>query len=225
MYAEKFMWIDGDLGSECAVQIGDFGRKWAKIAQNGQLAGSDLDRDQNLNVAQDTHPILGGVHTAAALQSVDPVTLAFWKYSSQMIRRQVVLHANLLTNLASKASANDMRATLRFFLLFAAAAAVLWPLLRATFHAYKSTTVKHPSFGEGASHQIRRLAGLRVSSARQAPVTQASRAYVTHRLGGVTLRRSQDSCDLERWADVWMPSQQGEYSEVARYTPALQCVG
>jgi hypothetical protein len=35
-----FMWIDGDLGSECAVQIGDFGRKWAKIAQNGQLAGS-----------------------------------------------------------------------------------------------------------------------------------------------------------------------------------------
>ncbi|KAJ7829794.1 hypothetical protein B0H13DRAFT_2434892 [Mycena leptocephala] len=33
-----------------------------------------LDRDQNLNVAQDTHPILGGVHTAAALQSVGPVT-------------------------------------------------------------------------------------------------------------------------------------------------------
>ncbi|KAJ7829344.1 hypothetical protein B0H13DRAFT_1916581 [Mycena leptocephala] len=40
MYAEKFMWIDGDLGSECAVQIGDSGRKWAKIAQNSQLAGS-----------------------------------------------------------------------------------------------------------------------------------------------------------------------------------------
>ncbi|KAJ7815108.1 hypothetical protein B0H14DRAFT_2603723 [Mycena olivaceomarginata] len=33
-----------------------------------------LDRDQNLNVAQDTHPILGGVHTAAALQFVGPVT-------------------------------------------------------------------------------------------------------------------------------------------------------
>ncbi|KAJ7788765.1 hypothetical protein B0H14DRAFT_2627933 [Mycena olivaceomarginata] len=33
-----------------------------------------IDRDQNLNVAQDTHPILGGVHTAAALQSVGPVT-------------------------------------------------------------------------------------------------------------------------------------------------------
>ncbi|KAJ7858868.1 hypothetical protein B0H13DRAFT_1901681 [Mycena leptocephala] len=40
MYEEKFAWIDGDLGSECAVQIGDFRRKWAKIAQNGQLAGS-----------------------------------------------------------------------------------------------------------------------------------------------------------------------------------------
>jgi hypothetical protein len=26
--------------TECAVQIGGFGRKWAKIAQNGQLAGS-----------------------------------------------------------------------------------------------------------------------------------------------------------------------------------------
>ncbi|KAJ7933723.1 hypothetical protein B0H13DRAFT_1855969 [Mycena leptocephala] len=25
------MWIDRDLNSECAVQIGDFGRKWAKI--------------------------------------------------------------------------------------------------------------------------------------------------------------------------------------------------
>ncbi|KAJ7936599.1 hypothetical protein B0H13DRAFT_1853336 [Mycena leptocephala] len=36
-----------------------------------------LDRDQNLNVAQDTHPILGGVHTTAALQSVSPVTRGY----------------------------------------------------------------------------------------------------------------------------------------------------
>jgi hypothetical protein len=33
------MWIDEDLSSECAVQIGNFGKKWAKIAQNGQLVG------------------------------------------------------------------------------------------------------------------------------------------------------------------------------------------
>jgi hypothetical protein len=37
-----FMWIDRDLNSECAVQIGDFGRKWAKIAQNGRLVGSGV---------------------------------------------------------------------------------------------------------------------------------------------------------------------------------------
>jgi hypothetical protein len=37
-----FMWIDGDLGSECAVQIGDFGPKLLKMANLQALVQAQI---------------------------------------------------------------------------------------------------------------------------------------------------------------------------------------